>query len=88
VYLFGLRYAREGLEWWRPAAFAAGAALIFLALASPLDAASDHLLSMHMLQHVVLSTIGPPLVLLGLPAQALRRLLPERSLPFKAPSGT
>ena len=84
LYLFGLRHARAALEWWRPLAFFAGAALIFLALASPLDAASDQLLSMHMLQHIVLSTIGPPLVLLGLPSAALRRLLPEGSLPFRA----
>lgn len=75
LYLYGLRFA-HGVEWWRPLAFLTGSALIFVALASPLDAASDRLLSMHMLQHIVLTTFGPPLLLLGLPQPALRRLLP------------
>ena len=52
---------------WRAAVFLLGVATMFLALVSPLDAAADRLLSMHMLQHVFLTTIGPPLVLLGLP---------------------
>jgi putative membrane protein len=52
---------------WRAAVFLAGVTTMFLALVSPLDAAADRLLSMHMLQHVFLTTIGPPLVLLGLP---------------------
>jgi putative membrane protein len=53
---------------------------MFLALVSPLDAAAGRLLSMHMLQHVVLTTIGPPLVLLGLPPHMLRPVLQSRSL--------
>jgi cytochrome c oxidase assembly factor CtaG len=48
---------------------------MFLALASPLDAAAHRMLSMHMLQHVLLTTIGPPLVLLGLPPAMLQPLL-------------
>ena len=46
--------------------FFAGVLAIFIALVSPLDAAANRLLSMHMLQHVFLTTIGPPLLLLGL----------------------
>jgi putative membrane protein len=79
LYLRGLTSLREPFERWRPAAFFAGLSLVFLALASPLDAAAGWLLSMHMLQHIVLTTFGPPLVLLGLPAPLLRRLLPGRA---------
>jgi putative membrane protein len=60
--------------------FIAGWLAIFLALASPLDSAAHRLLSMHMLQHVFLSTIGPPLVLLGLPPTLLRPLLQRQSV--------
>jgi cytochrome c oxidase assembly factor CtaG len=82
--LYGLALRAGGpLEWWRPLAFLAGASLMVVALVSPLDAASDRLLSMHMLQHVVLTSIGPPLVLLGLPPGALRRLLPAGSRGFR-----
>jgi cytochrome c oxidase assembly factor CtaG len=79
LYVWGLRSLAGPSEWWRPAAFFAGLVLVFLALASPLDAASSQLLSMHMLQHIVLTTFGPPLLLLGLPAPLLRRLLPKRA---------
>lgn len=68
------------LEYLRLLSFFAGATVMFLALTSPLDAAAHRLLSMHMLQHVVLSTIGPPLVLLGLPPDGLRRLAGSRPL--------
>ena len=60
---------------WKVGAFSSGALLMLLALVSPLDAASDRLLSMHMLQHIVLTTFGPPLVLLGLPSGTVRALL-------------
>jgi cytochrome c oxidase assembly factor CtaG len=77
LYAYGVTTRPEGerLDWLRTFAFAAGAIAIFLALASPLDVAADRLLSMHMLQHVVLTTIGPPLVLLGLPPALLRRVI-------------
>ncbi len=75
LYVYSLQFSPR-FEWWRPAAFFAGAALMFLALASPMDAAAHDLLSMHMLQHIVLTTFGPPLVLLGLPSAALGHFLP------------
>ena len=68
------------VEWFRPLAFGLGALAMFLALVSPLDAGADRLLSLHMLQHVVLTSIGPPLVLLGLPAGMLEPLLRLRQL--------
>jgi putative membrane protein len=63
------------VEWRRVLLFATGAAVMFVALASPLDVGADRSLALHMLQHVLLTTIGPPLVILGLPREAVRRLL-------------
>jgi len=69
-YLYGMWYLKTGSPV-RAILFILGVSLMFLSLVSPLDAAADRLLSMHMLQHVFLTTIGPPLVLLGLPAGLL-----------------
>ncbi len=52
----------------RPAVFWLGMVAFAAALVTPLDAASDHyLLSAHMLQHILITMVGPPLVLAGLP---------------------
>ncbi len=49
--------------------FLLGMLVILLALVSPLDALSDHyLFSAHMAQHVLLTLVAPPLLLLGIPA--------------------
>ena len=39
---------------------------MFIALVSPLHGGADHLLSQHMLQHVLLTTLEPPLIVLGM----------------------
>ena len=62
----------------RALAFVTGMLLILMALVSPLDAAAGRLLSMHMLQHVFLTTLGPPLVLLGLPPVLIGGVLRHR----------
>ena len=58
---------------WSPLArlyFAGGLLALFLALESPIDVGGDHyLFSLHMLQHILLAMIVPPLLLLGLPEQ-------------------
>jgi putative membrane protein len=47
----------------------AGLAVFFLTLASPIDALADgYLFSAHMLQHLLLLLIVPPLILLSLPS--------------------
>jgi cytochrome c oxidase assembly factor CtaG len=51
----------------RAACFAAGAAALWIALQSPLDALSSWLLTAHMAQHFLLSMVAPPLLLLGWP---------------------
>lgn len=56
--------------------FAAGVAALLLALVSPLDRlAHAYLFSAHMAQHLLLVSIAPPLLLLGLPPRLLGRLL-------------
>ncbi len=57
-------------------AFVIGVNLIFLALFSPLDELGDrYLFSAHMLQHLILTFVGPPLMLLGTPAWLIQPLL-------------
>ncbi len=49
---------------------------LVVALLSPIDELADHyLLSMHMVQHLLLTLVMPPLLLLGLPAWMLRPIL-------------
>jgi len=62
---------------WRLAAFSAGIAAVFVAVASPLDTFSESLLFMHMAQHYVLMSIAPPLIVLGAPVVPLLRGLPR-----------
>ncbi len=51
----------------RTACFLSGLAVVFLALASPVDGYSEDLLSVHMVQHLLLMLVAPPLLLLGRP---------------------
>jgi putative membrane protein len=74
-YAYGVWTLKDAFQGRRAAAFTAGVAVMFLALVSPLDAAAGRLLSMHMLQHVAVTTIGPPLLLLGLSPALLQPLL-------------
>ncbi len=74
-YAYGVTALKGAFNGWRAASFTAGVAVIFVALVSPLDGASDRLLSMHMLQHVAVTTIGPPLLLLGLSPALLEPIL-------------
>src|SRR6185503_10718014 len=63
---------------WRLFAFFAGLAALWLAIASPLDAFSGLLLSAHMVQHLLLLSVAPPLILLGSPLLPLLRGLPRK----------
>jgi putative membrane protein len=73
AYVYLVRSLRDDRG--RPVLFWSGLACFAVALVSPLDSASDrYLLSAHMLQHILLTMVGPPLVLAGLPAAAGRRL--------------
>jgi putative membrane protein len=62
---------------WRLGAFLLGLAVIWLAIASPLDGFADVLLSAHMVEHLLLMSFVPPLLLLGCPLVPLLRGLPR-----------
>jgi cytochrome c oxidase assembly factor CtaG len=62
---------------WRLLSFLAGLMVFWLAVSSPLDALSNLLLSAHMVQHVLLLMVAPPLLLLGSPTLPLLRGLPR-----------
>jgi cytochrome c oxidase assembly factor CtaG len=59
--------------------FIVGVLIIFFALVSPLDAlGDDYLFSAHMVQHLLLTIAGPPLMLLGTPGWLLSPVLRNR----------
>jgi putative membrane protein len=62
---------------WRLAAFLSGIVSLWLALGSPLEAFDDLSLSVHMVQHLLLMAVAPPLILLGAPALPVLRGLPQ-----------
>jgi putative membrane protein len=62
------------------AAFMGGTISIWVAVASPLAALDHELLSVHMVQHLLLMAVAPPLILLGRPALPLLHSMPKRFL--------
>lgn len=52
---------------WRLICFLGGVLTIFLAICSPLDAFGSFLLQAHMVQHMLLMMVAPPLLLFGFP---------------------
>ena len=62
---------------WRLVCFLSGIASIVVAIASPLDALSDQLLVAHMVQHYILMSIAPPLIVLSAPVVPMLRGLPR-----------
>src|SRR5437764_15457211 len=76
LYWLGGRGRRARHEPLRTLSFVAGLATIVLALDSPIDDAADRLFWVHMLQHVLLLTVAPPLILLGRPWPRMWRGLP------------
>jgi cytochrome c oxidase assembly factor CtaG len=60
-------------------AYILGVNLIFLSLFSALDKLGDtYLFSAHMIQHLILTIVGPPLIILGLPDWLVQPLLRKR----------
>ncbi len=62
---------------WRLMSFLSGLLTLWLAIASPLDAMDDYLLTAHMLQHFLLMSTVPPLLVLGSPQVPLLKGLPR-----------
>lgn len=60
---------------WRAQSFYAGLAALAVAIAPPLDGLADRLFWWHMVQHMLLQMVAPPLIVLGAPWLALWRPL-------------
>src|SRR5277367_8354 len=63
-----------GVKGWRAWSFFVGLLLLWIGLGSPLSLLDHDLLTAHMIQHLLLMTLAPPLILLGAPL----KLLPQR----------
>ena len=86
VLIPGLLYANGLRRWknrpasfarWRPYVFYSGLAFVLLALASPIDSLADDLFLFHMIQHLQLQMVGPPLILLGAPTTPVLKGMPK-----------
>ncbi len=82
LYLLGVGPLRERNGWAdyvdprQVATFTLGIIVLFLALVSPINTVSDgYLFSVHMLQHVLLTLVAPPLMVRGMPDWLIRPLL-------------
>lgn len=73
---------------WRIAAFAGGLASLWVAVASPVSHLDHHLLTAHMVQHLLLMLVAAPLVLLGVGSSLRLHLRPNLVLSWLAGSLT
>ena len=89
LYALGARRARGRWPRRRTGSFLGGLVCVVLALQSGIDAYEDRMLSVHMVQHMLLLLVAPPLLLGGRPLiLALRALPPQpRALPQGGRSG-
>ena len=60
-----LRRHDHNVEGWRAGSFLLGLLFIWIAMASPLAVRDHEMLTVHMVQHLLLMTLAPPLILLG-----------------------
>jgi putative membrane protein len=67
----GVRRERGNFEGWRAGSFVSGLLFIWTATASPLSALDHEMLTVHMVQHLLLMTLAPPLILLGIARRPL-----------------
>ena len=75
LYVLGSR-GRDRPQPLQALAFAASLLTIVIALNSPIDYYADQLFWVHMLQHILLLTVAPPLLLLGRPWPRMWRAFP------------
>lgn len=59
------RSGSRGLAWWRAALFVAGMLLLGAVLLPPFDELADSHFSAHMLQHLVLLVVAPPMLVIS-----------------------
>ena len=82
VALYVRGWIRSGLiPAWRAGSFSLGLLATWIAVVSPVASWDSHMLTAHMIQHLLLMTIAPPLIWLGEPLKTMRStwwLLPKR----------
>ncbi len=77
-WVYGRGIARGAAGGWiRNIAFFGGLVALALALLSPIEPLADHVFAIHQVEHMLLRTIGPMLLLLSMPQAALMRGLPD-----------
>ncbi|HEY3218117.1 MAG TPA: cytochrome c oxidase assembly protein [Candidatus Limnocylindria bacterium] len=76
IYARGVRTQRRTWRRWRTALFFGGLATFVLALASGIELLAGDVFSVHMLQHMLLTIVAAPLLMLGAPVRPLLRGLP------------
>ncbi|MEA2535906.1 MAG: hypothetical protein QOF11_140 [Chloroflexota bacterium] len=82
-YLIAVRHLngahpRVPLPRWRVVAWLAGVVAIAIALVSAVDVYAEDLLTVHMVQHLLLTMVAPPLLALGAPITLLLRIASPR----------
>jgi cytochrome c oxidase assembly factor CtaG len=70
------RFVPQIASAWRPIAFLGGMLALWVAAGSPLASYDHELLSVHMVQHLLLTVVAAPLLLLGAPAVPLLHGVP------------
>ncbi len=70
------RLGRTTPSLWRRISFGSGIALILISLIGPVDTLSGQYFTVHMIQHLLLMLIAPPLLLVGAPVVIVLRGLP------------
>ena len=78
LYALGARRARGRWPRRRTGSFLGGLVCVVLALQSGIDAYEDRMLSVHMVQHMLLLLVAPPLLLGGRPLILALRALPPQ----------
>src|SRR5215469_15574862 len=87
-YLYGwlrLRCSADEITEHRLLGFLSGIVLLWIAIASPLSSYVHQFLTAHMIQHLLLMTIAPALILSGNPFKAVERGLPSLGTVFRIP---
>jgi len=86
VYLRGWLHLRstvvDEVPAWRAISFLAGVFLIWVAVGSPVAHLDEASLTAHMVQHLLLMTFAPPLILAGAPVMAMLHGLPRSMAQF------
>ena len=76
------RTRRSQFPDWRLASFLGGLGVLWISIGSPMDGFADTSLSAHMVEHLLLMSFVPPLVLIGQPTVPLLRGLPRPVLRY------